>query len=76
MKYEFWPYTVESGVFMPNGAMQSGEADKTANNQFSTCYLQHSNIGFYKVYLQTLDEGGTMLRSATKPFDIWVYPKE
>ncbi len=76
MKYEFWPYTFESGVFKPNGAMQSGESDKTANNGFSVCNLQHSNIGFYKVYLKTLDEGGSILRSAQKPFDIWVYPKE
>jgi hypothetical protein len=76
MNYEFWPYKFESGVLIPNGAMQSGESDKTANNQLLTCYLKHSNIGFYKVYLQTLNEDGSILKSSTKPFDIWVYPKE
>jgi hypothetical protein len=76
MKYEFWPYNYESGVLIPNGAMQSGESDRTVNSQIMTYYLKQSDIGFYKVYLQTVNEEGEILGSTTKPFDIWVYPKE
>jgi hypothetical protein len=76
MKYEFWPYKFESGALIPNGAMQSGESDKTDNNQLLTYYLNHSNIGLYKVYLQTVNADGDIINSAAKPFEIWVYPKE
>jgi hypothetical protein len=76
MKYEFWPYKFESGILIPNGAMQTGESDKTLNSRLLTCYLKYSHIGFYKVYLQTVNEDGNIINSATKPFDIWVYPKE
>jgi hypothetical protein len=76
MKYEFWPYKFESGVLIPNGAMKSGESDKTDNNRLLTYHLNHSNIGLYKVYLQTVNAGGDTINSASKPFEIWVYPKE
>jgi hypothetical protein len=76
IKYEFWPYKFESGALIPNGAMQSGESRKTANNQLLTYCLKQCDIGFYKINLQTVDKEGNILKSTSKPFDIWVYPKE
>lgn len=76
MKYEYWPYKFESGVLLPGGAMQTGECEKKGNNQKATYVLQSSNIGFYKISLQTIDKNGIMLGTTLKPFEVWVYPKE
>jgi hypothetical protein len=76
MKYEFRPYKYESGVLIPNGDLQQGESDKTANNRSLTYFVKPGNIGFYKVQLQTVNEEGEILNSTSTPFGIWVYPKE
>lgn len=56
--------------------MQTGETTKMPNNQSADCYLKSGDIGFYKVNIQTLDKDNNIIRSSTKPFEIWVYPKE
>jgi hypothetical protein len=74
--YEFQPYIFESGMFFPDGPLKYGEPIKKANNIISICYLNKNNIGFYKVHLKTIDTEGKTISSTTKPFEIWVYPKE
>ena len=76
MKYEFWPYKYEFGIMLPHGTMQSGESEKVVNNHEATYVLKSSNIGFYKISLQTIDKNGVILGSTQKPFEVWIYPKE
>ena len=76
LKYQFFPYKFLSGELKPDGEMKTGESDKITNGQSVTYYLRSSDIGFYKVILNTMDAGGNILRSTDKPFEIWVYPKE
>jgi hypothetical protein len=76
LEYQFYPYKFVSGELIPNGAMQTGEVARIPNGQSSNGYLKSENIGFYKVNLHTLDKDNNILRSTSKPFGIWVYPKE
>ena len=76
LKYQFYPYKFIAGELIPDGEMQTGESDKIQNGQSSSCYLESSDIGFYKVNICTIDNNGNILRSSAKPFEIWVYPKE
>ena len=76
LTYEFWPYKYESGILLPNGAKRTGASGKRANNQLVSYVLQSSDIGFYKINLQTTDENGLVLGSTLKPFEVWVYPKD
>ena len=76
LKYQFYPYKFVAGELIPNGEMQTGESVKMQNGQSAIYYLQSSDIGFYKVNICTIDKDNSILRSSTKPFEIWVYPKE
>ena len=76
LKYQFFPYKFLAGELVPDGVMKTGESDKFQNGKGATCYLKSSDIGFYKVDINTIDAGGNILRSSVKPFEIWVYPKE
>jgi hypothetical protein len=76
IKYDFWPYKFQSGILIPNGAMQSGESEKIVNRRISDYILRESNIGYYNINLQTVDKNGNILNSTAKPFNIWVYPEE
>jgi len=76
MKYDFWPYIYENGIIKPNGNMQSTESIKMANNQSLMYHITSGNIGLYKIYLETVDKDNQILNATTKPFEIWVYPKE
>jgi hypothetical protein len=76
LKYQFYPYKFVSGKLIPNGVMQTGESIKMPNDQPANCYIKSGNIGFYKVNICTIDKDSNILRSSTKPFEIWVYPKE
>jgi hypothetical protein len=74
--YEFWPYQFASGVLTPSGDMQRGTPKKIENNKIITHNITNGEIGFYKVYLKTLDASSNVIDSTSKPFDIWIYPKE
>ena len=76
LKYQFYPYKYVAGDLIPAGEMQTGESAELKNGQSSSCYLKSSDIGFYKVNLYTVDKESNILRTTTKPFEIWVYPKE
>jgi hypothetical protein len=76
LKYQFYPYKFVAGELIPSGEMQTGESVKMKNDQLASCYLQSSDIGFYKVNISTIDKDNNILRTSTKPFEIWVYPKE
>ncbi len=76
LKYQFYPYKFVTGELIPDGEMQTGESDRMQNNQFASCHLETSHIGFYKVNICTIDKEGNTLRTTTKPFEVWVYPKE
>jgi hypothetical protein len=69
LKYEFWPYSYESGKFVQDGDRQIAELDRVRNNEQLNCNITAEAMGFYKIQLQTLDETGTNL-------GIWVYPVE
>jgi hypothetical protein len=76
LKYEFWPYSYESGKFAQVGDRQTAELDRVGNNDSLNCNIKAEAMGFYKIQLQTLDETGTILGSTIQPFEIWVYPVE
>ena len=76
LKYQFYPYKFVVGELIPDGEMQTGASAKMQNNQSASCYLKVSDIGFYKVDICTIDKNSNILRSSTRPFEIWVYPKE
>jgi hypothetical protein len=76
LKYQFFPYKFFAGELVPDGEMQTGETANFQNGQDRNCYLKSSDIGFYKVNINTIDAAGNILRSTAKPFEIWVYPKE
>ena len=76
LKYQFYPYKFVSCELIPNGVMQTGESIKMPNDQPANCYIKSGNIGFYKVNICTIDKDNNILRSSTKPFEIWIYPKE
>jgi hypothetical protein len=76
LKYEFWPYSYESGKFVQAGERQIAELDKVRNNEQLNCTINEEDMGFYKIGLQTLDETETILGSTEQPFEIWVYPAE
>ena len=76
LKYQFFPYKFVAGELIPNGIMQTGESIKVPNDHSDNCYLKSGNIGLYKVNISTLDKESNILRSSSKPFEIWVYPKE
>jgi hypothetical protein len=76
LKYQFYPYKFEAGELIPDGEMQTYESAKKQNDQTDVWNLRSSDIGFYKVNICTVNGDNTVLRSSTKPFEIWVYPKE
>ncbi|MCX6261406.1 MAG: hypothetical protein NTY95_11355 [Bacteroidia bacterium] len=76
LKYQFYPYKFVDGELIPGGGMQTGESAKMLNNKSTSCYLESSDIGFYKVDICTIDKNNNILRSSVKPFEIWIYPKE
>jgi hypothetical protein len=76
VKHEFWPYKFESGMFKPNGQMQTNETKKILINKTLTYNIKPEDMGFYKLYVKTVDNNGTILGSSSQPFEIWVYPKE
>jgi hypothetical protein len=76
LKYQFYPYKFVLGELIPGGEMQTGESAKMQNGKSVTYYLKSSDIGLYKVIICTIDKDGNVLRSSSKPFDIWIYPKE
>jgi hypothetical protein len=76
LKYQYFPYRFVAGELIPDGDPQTGETAKIRNDQSVTCYLNSSDIGFYKVNLCTIDNNNNIIRSSSKPFEIWVYPKE
>jgi hypothetical protein len=76
LEYQFFPYKFVSGELVPEGSTRTGESAKIPNGQSVTGYLKSGDIGFYKVYLHTLDKDNNVLRSTSTPFGIWIYPKE
>jgi hypothetical protein len=76
LKYQFYPYKFVAGELIPDGEMQTGESGIMKNNSLANCYLKSSDIGFYKVNIFTIEKDNNILRSSTKPFEIWIYPKE
>ena len=76
LKYQFYPFNFVAGELIPGGEIQTGESAKMQNDKSATCYLKSSDIGFYKVNIFTVDKDNNILRTSTKPFEIWVYPKE
>ena len=76
LKYQYYPYKFVAGELIPDGEMQTGESVKMQNGQSAVCYLNSSDIGFYKVNIYTIDKDSNIIRSSVKPFEIWVYPKE
>lgn len=76
LKYQFYPYKFVDGELIPDGEMQTVESAKMQNNQSANYYLKSSDIGFYKVNICTIGKESNVLRSTSKPFEIWVYPKE
>lgn len=76
LTYEFYPYKFVKGELIPDGNMQTGETVKTQNGKPANVLLRSTDIGFYRVSIFTLNQDNNVLRSTTKPFEIWVYPKE
>jgi len=77
IKYEFWPYKYQLGQLVPIGEKQTGKSQQIANNEQLVRYqIKSDNIGFYKLYPQTVNDAGTIVGSSEQPFEIWVYPKE
>lgn len=76
MNYDFWPYKYESGNLVPNGEKQTIIREVRPNNYTSTWNMEKSDIGFYQIYLQTLDNKGNVIHYTSKPFDLWIYPEE
>jgi hypothetical protein len=76
LEYQFYPYKFVSGELMPHGETQAGKSITIPNGQSANSYLRSGNIGFYKVNICTLDKNNNILRTSTKPFEIWIYPKE
>ena len=62
LKYEFWPYSYESGKFVQEGDKQIAELAKVRNNDSLSCNIEAEAMGFYKIRLQTLDETGNHTR--------------
>lgn len=76
LKYQYFPYRFVAGELIPNGEMHTGESVEIQNNKSASCYLESSDIGFYKVNICTIDKNNNILRSTVKPFEVWIYPKE
>ncbi len=76
MRYDFWPYVYETGVLKPDGSMRSYKSKKILNNKLLTYQITSQDIGYYKIYLETLNQDNQILNSTVNPFEIWVYPKE
>ncbi len=76
LKYEFLPHKFAEGDLIPNGEMQMGQSEIVLNNQSQSYVLRSKNIGLYKLYPQTLDSKGIILKTSMQPFEVWVYPKE
>ena len=77
VSHEFWPYKFESGEMIPNGPKQTGESARISNNsQLQTYHISKQEIGFYKLYVKTIDNEENIVFTSTQPFEIWVYPKE
>jgi len=76
LTYEFYPYKFVKGELILDGNMQTGETVKTQNGKPANVLLRSTDIGFYRVSIFTLNQDNNVLRSTTKPFEIWVYPKE
>lgn len=75
-KYEFRPYTFREGELQSAGDQRSGVSKIVKNSQIQSYILRAGNVGHYKLYPQTVDETGNVLKSSSQAFDIWVYPKE
>jgi hypothetical protein len=76
LKYHFYPYKYTDGELIPGGEMQTGELSEMQNGQSASSFLKSTDIGFYLVNIYTIDKDKNILRTTTKPFEIWVYPKE
>ena len=76
MKYDFWPYIYENGIIKPDGNILISLSKKILNGQSLIHQITPEDIGFYKVYLETINKDDQILNSTAKPFEIWVYPKE
>jgi hypothetical protein len=76
MTYQFSPYKFINGELIPDGNTLTGETGMIQNGKPSNVLLGNSDIGFYRVSISTLDKDNKLLRSTTKPFEVWVYPKE
>jgi len=74
---EFWPYKFESGELSSMGTKQTNESEMIPNTgQILTHHITVKEVGFYKLYLKTIDKNGNPIAASNQPFDIWVYPKE
>lgn len=76
MTYDFWPYRLENGELLPNGAKQVVIWPKQPNNSEKFWNLEKKDIGYYQLHLQTFNSQGQVINSTSKPFELWVYPKE
>ncbi len=69
IKYDFQPYSYESGVLVPDGAVRTSGWEITVNDQLLTRRIRTEDIGFYKVYLQTVDQYDQVVNSTIQPFE-------
>ena len=76
VKYDFQPYSYEGGVLIPDGVVRTSDRETTINDQLLTRRIRTEDIGFYKVYLQTVDQNDQVVNATVQPFEFWVYPKE
>ncbi len=76
INYDYWPYKYETASLIPNGEKQTIIRDKILNNTQLTWDFEKKDIGFYQIYIQTLNKEGDIIHSTTTPFNLWVYPKE
>lgn len=76
LRHEFQPYRFESGKMIPDGEIKTREKERIRNNTEMNYLIKKEEIGFYKIFLKTVDEDGNVLTSTTNPFEVWVYPKE
>jgi hypothetical protein len=76
LKYEFHPCKFISGLLIPDGPVKTIESFLTKNNTQLIYNIEQSNLGFYKIHLETVDYNGNIIGYTQKPFEVWVYPKE